>query len=412
MPFKDHEALDARLLSFLLDVEQTPLTDRDKETYWYRFLDDTTGPSTEWESRDAYIRRCYMPHEAAALLKWAIDSGTVPVYSWYSGESLERLVPRIFFGQNRWEENSIRSGRYYPMNTAFDIDGPAREKKKDHLLYIADSDWDHACNAMLDRRRVLKGSFMPETGILAAKQLSNIWPPQNGNSLTLHEAVTWVATGDHDAVEEQRKVFARYLPTGEHAGSRAWISVNTLIAQQFCICGQKPIDCWCVDDAVKALKAACATGSVQSTGIAFGGSERALLEPAAFKQAELVPADLGSLIAEPRYGGATLFIDLRFDRDAVFRLLGERDKGPTTCKKRAFASRTEADNWYKDRVREADNAGFTWSRDEDYAAGAELGLKTERIEELRRLHTGHWPRSGRPKETVRQRKAAFLASKK
>ena len=412
VPLGEEEWLSNRTLELINLISLTPLSPWDRGTPGHQGITQIAPETTQWHNKDEYVARSYLAYEAKRLLAEAINSGLAPIYADLPGRGHQRLDPRLFFGSNAWNLTTMQTGRYMPLNESFGDDGPIRAAIQNLPLWIRNEDWPSLRDEILTRRHELSGSSLASEwqNLISGLGFGDSVNRDTNETLTLHEAVLWVASADEAAVAEQRVTYDHYVAKGPHAGPRAWVNVLSAITQRFCACGEKPIDCYCTDEAIKSLKRECADGRIPTTGILAEGSRRAPVGPIAFANAELTPMDLGSLFAEERHGGALLYHDLRFDREAVRRLAETLAGKPVATKGVSFSTTAESDAWYKDRVKSADDAGFTWSRAEDFAAGAAAGLTTGRMRELRKNFADHWPRHGAPTRARRRKKAAFLAA--
>ncbi|MEG3086083.1 hypothetical protein [Sphingomonas sp. PB4P5] len=322
VPLTEEEWLSNRTLELINLISLTPLSPWDRATPWHQSITQIAPETTQWHDKDEYVARSYLAYEAKRLLAEAINNGSAPIYADLPGRGHQRLDPRLFFGSNAWNSTTMQTGRYMPLNESYGVDGPTRAAIRNIPLWIRNEDWPGLRDAILARRRELSGSSLPSEWqeLISGLGFEDTAESAADETLTLHEAVLWVASANETAVAEQRVTYDRYVAKGPHAGPRAWVNVLSAISQRFCGCGAKPIDCYCTDEAIKILKRECANGRVPATGIPAEGSRRAPIGPISFTNAELTPTDLGSLIADTRHGGGILYQNLRFDRQAVWRL--------------------------------------------------------------------------------------------
>lgn len=88
------------------------------------------------------------------------------------------------------------------------------------------------------------------------------------------------------------------------------------------------------------------------------------------------------------------FVDFKWPAEAVLAAFPRSQEDQPAMPQRVL-TKADAEKWYQDRV--STWSGKAPSRDDDVRAGRLVGLKSERVRELRNLFApDHWKSSGRP----------------
>ena len=393
------------------------VTDRDRATpAWFRMSQLIAGMSFyNPADREPYLQNLYLGEAAQRVVEAGLSTGTLPVWTDFDGQFVE-IDPEKFFGRNMWNStHTVLTGKYIPLNV---WDDDLRRDFDRADLWICEGDLLAIRKHLLEHRSRHFDSELPQEWqdfaehVFGTSTDRGVAVPPNSalGEWTLPEAIIWFASVDEAAVTEQRTSIDRYVGSRSNPWPAIRVGLNTAIAQRFCQCGSKPIDCWCEDDANKLLKAACVAGKIGVTGIPAEGGGRQVALPQAFRNAELIIEDGGALYREPKLGGAIIYRDLRFNEADCRQVANTQTEAePVAPSPIRPLEKREVEEWYRSRVEEADQNGFTWSRAEDEAAGRLVGLTSKRVRELRSVMAKHWPEHGRPSDDQRAKKAAYLA---
>lgn len=303
------------------------VTDRDRATpTWFRMSQLVAGMSFyNPDDREPYLRNLYLGESAQRIVEAGLSTGTLPVWTDFDGRFVE-IDAEKFFGRNMWNStHTVLTGKYIPLNV---WDDELRRDFDRADLWIYEGDLRAIRKHLLEHRSRHFGSELPQEWQDFADHVFGtstdrgvtVSPNSALGEWTLPEAIIWFASMDEAAVAEQRTSIDRYVGSRANPWPAIRVGLSTAIAQRFCQCGSKPIDCWCEDDANKSLKAACVAGKIRVTGVPAGGGERQVVPFEAFQNAELIVEDGGALYREPKLGGQMLFRDLRFPRDEVQNL--------------------------------------------------------------------------------------------
>lgn len=283
VPLSPEEDLLERRIEIINLFSGTNVTASDQQTEAYQRLASFAGPSTEWESREAYIARCYLTSLADQLLIWAIDAGIAPIIADIQGRGHARLDHRIFFGLNRWwPQDTIGSARYKPMNEGCDGEaGRLRAAASGLPLWIRSEEWDGVVDQIIRRREEIAREEFPrdrlalrrmfaQTGSTYTEMPHANMPTANRPYWSLYEAVAWLGSQDAALVESQQP---HHFPStdAKHYGAVAWLKLKQSLADR-AIAGKASMT---ADAARNMLLGACETGQVPSTGIpALKGDRR------------------------------------------------------------------------------------------------------------------------------------------
>lgn len=303
------------------------VTDRDRATpTWFRMSQLVAGMSFyNPDDREPYLQNLYLGEAAQRVVEAGLSTGTLPVWTDFDDQFVE-IDAEKFFGRNMWNSShTVLTGKYIPLNV---WDDELRRDFDRADLWICEGDLIAIRKHLLEHRSRHFGSELPQDWQHFADHIFGTPTDPNGAvpsitapaDWTLAEAIIWFASADEAAVAEQRTSVDRYVGSRANPWPAIRVGLSTAIAQRFCQCGSKPIDCWCEDDANKSLKAACVGGKIDVTGVPADGGERQLVPPEAFRYADLIVEDGGALYREPKLGGQMLFHNLRFSRDKVQKL--------------------------------------------------------------------------------------------
>lgn len=396
---------------------RTTVTSKDQATpTWHRMSQLVDGMSFyNPADREPYLQNLYLGEAAQRMIEASLSTGALAVWTDFDGKFVEIDADK-FFGRNMWNSShTILTGKYVTLNAwndelRRDFDGAA--------LWIRNDDLPAIRSHLLEHRSRHFGSELPREWQQFADHIFG-GPSHNDVAVTsskapiqwmLPEAIVWFASEDEAAVAEQRKSIDQFVGSRANPWPAIRVGFGTAIAQHFCKCGSKPIDCWCEDSANKSLKAACVAGKIVVTGVPAEGGERQVVPPQAFRDAWLIAEDGGALYREPELGEAPVYRHLRFNEKDCRQVADAKSaqEAAVPSSVRPLEKR-DIEGWYKSRVAEAERQGFTWSRAEDEAAGRLAGLTSRRVRELRSSFAKHWPENGRPTDKQRARKAAYLA---
>lgn len=373
VPLSPEEDLLERRIELINLFSGTNVTASDRATETYTRLASFVGPSTEWESREDYLARCYLTAQADDLLIRAINTGVAPVVADIPGRGHARLDHRIFFGLNKWwPQDTIGSARYKPMNEGCDaVAGKERAAASGFPLWIRSEDWDDAVDQIVHMREEIAREAFPQDRLAlrrmfrpAIETFVDLSPGQetsiDGHYWSLYEAIAWLGSQDEALVAQQQlQHFASTDP--KHYGAVAWMKLKRALAgSENARAGHITADA-----ARSRLLIACECGDVRSNAIpAYKGARRSV--PAA----EYV----GSQIWEGRGGSihrliagvseAARWYDVRFHADDVRALTEaprrkpEATSTPSVPARKTPVSTRELRNWVEARNVEG------WSQDQ------------------------------------------------
>jgi hypothetical protein len=331
LPLRPEEDLLERRIEISNLLSATKVTARDRATAEYQFWATLAGPSTEWESREDYLARCFLQSQADQLLIWAIEAGIAPVIADIPSRGHARLDHRIFFGLNKWwSQDTIRSATYRPMNEGCDGKAGLQRGAASGLpLWIKNEDWARVVEQIIHRREEMSGEEFPPERLALRRMLPQLRGAEPGPTATnrtaaltpswsIYEAVAWIASGDILLVAQQA---ANYMSVQDPniAGAVTWIRLEQSLIGKAGL-GNATIG---ADEARERLRAACELGAVEATGIPASRGERTVIPPTHFISVELWPGRGGSLHrVVAGQGEEARWLDLRFAVEDVRTLTG------------------------------------------------------------------------------------------